>query len=133
MNSAPARPIPALAASCPIPTTTVCPISSNTPSTPTRFNLGPSRYPALSTVEDSNGLEYVALTFTERNDDPNLTYTVQVTSDLTQRADTWHSGSSFTTVVSQTSNGDTTQITVRDNTPLTPPAKRFIRVQVSDN
>jgi kumamolisin len=80
-----------------------------------------------------NGLSYLALTFIERNDNPNLVYAVQVTSDLKQLTDTWHSGSSYTTVVSQVVNGNITQITVRDNTATSSAPQRFIRVQVTEN
>jgi len=89
--------------------------------------------PTLSTVQDDSNNNYVAITYTQLNTDPDLTYTVQVTSDLTQQTDTWHSGSSYTTSVSQVANpgGSTTVVTVRDNTPVTPTTMRFIRVQVS--
>ena len=90
---------------------------------------GTEPLPVLSTVQ-VNGLEYLALTFTERNDDPNLIYTVQVTGDLTQQTDVWNSN---TTVVSQVVNGNTTQMTVRDNTAISPTTKRFIRVQITGN
>jgi len=94
---------------------------------------GTEPLPVYSVVQDGSGNDYVALTFTEINNDPNLTYTVQVTGDLSQQTDQWHSGPAYTTVVSQTVNGNTTQITVRDNTPFTSSTKRFIRVQVSGN
>lgn len=94
------------------------------------LQTGSEPLPVLSTVQVS-GLEYLALTFTALNTDPNLTFTVQVTGDLSQRTDQWHSGASFTTVVSQVVNGNTTQMTVRDNTPISQATKRFIRVQVT--
>ncbi|HEY0257745.1 MAG TPA: hypothetical protein VGC39_09910, partial [Candidatus Methylacidiphilales bacterium] len=79
-----------------------------------------------------NGKSYLALTYTQLNTDPQLTYTVQVTSDLTQQTDQWHSGVPYTTVVSQQVNGNTTQVTVRDNTPISGASKRFIRVNVTE-
>lgn len=93
------------------------------------LQTGTEPLPVLSIVQVS-GLEYLALTFTEIND-TNLTYAVQVTSDLTQHTDQWHSGNSFTTLVSQVVNGNTTQITVRDNTAISQATERFIRVQVT--
>jgi len=96
------------------------------------LQTGTEPLPVLSTVQDSNGQECLAITYTQI-DDPNLTYTVQVTGDLSQHTDTWHSGSSFTTIVSQVVNGNTAQVTVRDNTPVSQVTKRFIRVQVSGN
>jgi sugar lactone lactonase YvrE len=102
------------------------------------FNLDPLQtgtesLPVTSLAQDSNGLQYLALTYTQITTDPNLTYTVQVTGDLTQETDTWHSGASYTTVVSQVPNGNTTQVTVRDNIPISQASKRFIRVEVSGN
>jgi hypothetical protein len=71
------------------------------------------------------------------NTDPNLVYRVQVTGDLTQQTDTWHTVGVFTStssnsnyVVSETANGNTTELTVRDDTAITPTSQRFIRVQV---
>jgi kumamolisin len=86
--------------------------------------------PTFSLVED-NGSEYLAITYTALNTDPNLTFTVQVTSDLAQQTDQWHSGNTYTTVVSQTTSGNVTQYTVRDDTPYTAGTMRFIRLQVS--
>jgi kumamolisin len=93
--------------------------------------------PVLSVVQ-ANGSSYLALTFTMLNNDPNLTFTVQGTSDLSQLTDTWHTVGVFTstssncsTLVSQTVNGNMTTLTVRDNTPFTPTTNRFIHVQVS--
>jgi sugar lactone lactonase YvrE len=88
--------------------------------------------PQPSIVQDSNATEYVAVTYTERNDDSSLTYTVQVTGDLTQQTDQWHSGSSYTTLVSQVVNGNFTQVTVRDNSPISGGVNRFIRVVVGN-
>jgi kumamolisin len=91
---------------------------------------GSNPLPTESMVQ-SSGNSYLAITYTQLNNDPSLTYTVQVTSDLTQQTDQWHSGPAYTTVASQQVNGNTTQVTVRDNTPISQAPKRFIRVQVT--
>jgi kumamolisin len=97
------------------------------------LQTGTEPLPVVSMVQ-SGGQTYLAITYTQLNTDPNLTYTVQVTGDLTQQTDQWHSGSTYTTVVvPPVSTGNTSQVTVRDNTPITPGIKRFIRVQVSGN
>jgi kumamolisin len=91
---------------------------------------GTEPLPVISFVQDGNGLNYLAITYTVINTDPNLTCTVQVTSDLTQQTDQWNSGPAYTTILSQTVNGNTTQYTVRDNTPFSAGVNRFIRLQV---
>lgn len=93
---------------------------------------GSNPLPTESMIQNS-GNSYLALTYTQLNNDPNLTYTVQVTGDLTLQTDQWHSGPSYTTVVSQQTNGNTIQMTVRDNTSMSQASKRFIRVQVNEN
>jgi sugar lactone lactonase YvrE len=97
------------------------------------LQTGTEPLPVVTTVQDSNGLEHLAITYTEINTDPNLTCAVQVTSDLMQVTDQWHSGAIYTTVVSQTVNGGVTQWTVMDNTAISTVSKRFIRLQVSEN
>jgi kumamolisin len=99
------------------------------------LQTGTEPLPVVTTVQDSNGLEHLAITYTEINTDPNLTCTVQVTSDLMQVTDQWHSGSSYTTVVppTPTVNGNVTTWTVMDNTAISTVSKRFIRLQVSEN
>jgi hypothetical protein len=97
------------------------------------LQAGTNPGPTLSTVSDSQGNQYIAITYTQLTGNSGLTYTVQVTSDLTQVTDIWHSGSTYTTVVSQAANGDTEQVTVRDNTPVSSATARFIRLQVSGN
>ncbi len=94
------------------------------------LQVGTNPSPQLSTVPDSNGDEYLAITYTQGTN-PNFTYTVQVTGDLTQQTDQWHSGPSYTTVVVPPSGNGSNQVTVRDNVPLSQGAKRFIRLQVS--
>jgi kumamolisin len=95
------------------------------------LQTGTEPLPTLTTAPDSNGLACLAITYTQLNTDPNLTYTVQVTSDPSGVYDQWHSGASYTTVVSQVGSGDITRVTVRDNVPIAQAVKRFIRVQVS--
>ena len=97
-------------------------------SNPLQTGTEPLPVTSLVTVGDN---QYLAITYTQINTDPGLTYTVQVTSDLTQQTDQWHSGPTYTTVVSQQVNGNTTQVTVRDNTPTSQDSLRFIRVQVT--
>jgi kumamolisin len=94
------------------------------------LQTGTEPLPTVFLMEDG-GLEYLAITYTQLNTDPSLTFTVQVTGDLTQQIDQWHSGPSYTTIVSQVANGSTTQVTVRDNTAISQATKRFIRVQVA--
>jgi len=102
-------------------------------SNPVQSGANPS--PQISVVQDESGNPYLAITYTQINTDPNITYTVQVTSDLTQQADQWHSGPTYTTVVSQqlSSDHNTTQVTVRDNVLMSSVSRRFIRVQVTEN
>ena len=98
----------------------------------------PASLPVLTTVP-VNGQEYLALTVTMLTNDPNLIYTVQVTGDLTQQTDPWRAVGVFTsttsnssTIVSgpQTVSGNTTVLTVRDDTPISTASPRFMRVQV---
>jgi kumamolisin len=97
------------------------------------LQAGTEPLPVVTTVEDSNGKEHLEITYTQINNDPDLTCTVQVTSDLTQATDIWHSGSSYTTVIgTPVVTGTTTQTTVEDNTPATSVTPRFIRIQVND-
>jgi len=95
------------------------------------LQTGSEPLPAVSIVSGTGGNTYLAITYIQINNDPSLTYTVQVTSDLTQQTDQWHSGPSYTTVVSQQVSGNTTQVTVRDNIPISQATKRFIRVEVT--
>ena len=96
------------------------------------LQTGTEPLPVVSTMQVGND-EYLAITYNMLTSAPNLSYTVQVTSDLSGATDSWHSGSSATTVVQQTASGDVTQVIVRDNTPISSVNHRFIRVQVSEN
>jgi hypothetical protein len=100
-------------------------------SNPLQTGTEPLPVASMVTVGDD---EYLAITYTMLNGTPGVTYTVQVTSDLSGVTDQWHSGSTYTTIVQQTDNGNgTSQVTVRDNTPISGLTLRFIRVQVSEN
>ncbi len=80
----------------------------------------------LPTVSIQNG--YLTISFIQRVAPTDLTYTVEVSSDMV----TWNSGSSYTTQVSTISIDAATQrVLVRDNTLTSAAAKRFIRVRVS--
>ncbi len=100
-------------------------------SNPLQSGTNPS--PQVSIIPGPGGKEYLAITYTQINNDPSLTCTVQVTSDVTLQTDQWNSGPTYTTVVSQQVNGNTTQMTVRDNTPVSQASRRFIRMQASEN
>jgi len=86
----------------------------------------------LPTTTTQNG--YLTISFVQRVvqgvPSPDLTYTVQVSSDLIN----WSSGPSATSQVSVTSLTATTQmVTVSDSTQTSPGSPRFIRVSVGSN
>ncbi len=90
-------------------------------SDPTKANL--SQLPAASV---QNG--YLTISLIERVAPTDVTYTVEVSSDMT----TWSSGSGATTQISATAIDSATQrVVVRDNTLTSAATKRFIRVRVS--
>ncbi len=71
---------------------------------------------------------YMTISFVQRVAPTDLTYTVEVSSDMS----TWNSGSSYTTQVSTTAIDAATQrVVVRDNTLVSAATRRFIRVRVS--
>ena len=83
--------------------------------------------PTVPTAEpetQSTSSGYLQLTVPKNPNATDLTYTVQVTSDLINPSSWTANG---TTVVTST----TTQLVVRDNTPVSGTAQRFIRLQVS--
>ena len=95
---------------------------------PLQTGTGP--LPAVTTMIGSDGKEHLSITFNELTNTPSLSYTVQVSSDLV----TWNSGSTYTTVVSQTPDGTSlTRVTVTDNMALSSTGRRFIRIQVGEN
>ena len=69
---------------------------------------------------------YLTLTYTKVKADTDLTYVVEVSSDLL----TWNGGSAYTTDVSTVDQGTTQQVTTRDLTPVTAGARRFMRLRV---
>jgi sugar lactone lactonase YvrE len=98
------------------------------------LQTGTTAAPVVTTIPGSDGQEHLAITFNQLNNAPNLTYTVQVTSDLTGLTDQWHSGPTYTTVVgTQAVNSTVTRVTVIDNAALSTVSRRFIRVQVNEN
>jgi len=73
-----------------------------------------------------SGSNYLTLTYTRPNSTTDITYTVEVSGNLTG----WNSGSSYTLASPPTDNGDgTSTVTVRDLTPKGG-NKRFIRLKV---
>lgn len=78
---------------------------------------------------------YLALTFRRLKSGvtPRPTYRVQVSGDLATWSDNTTAGGPYTTEVSAVSlNSETELVTVRDNTPATAAARRFIRLRVSN-
>lgn len=76
-----------------------------------------------------SGQQYLTLSFTQREDITDISYVVEVSSDLVS----WSSGPTATVTVSSTflGNGMFTTV-VRDLTPITPSNRsRFIRLKVS--
>lgn len=78
--------------------------------------------PTTSTTNSSNQ-NYLTLTVAKNISATDLTYTIEVSSDLIQ----WDSGPDYTTVITNTSSS----LIVRDNIPMTSNARRFIRLKVS--
>jgi fibronectin type 3 domain-containing protein len=90
------------------------------------FNVSPfaNIAGALPAAQVVNG--YLTLTFTERTDSTDVTYTVEVSSDLVN----WSSGPNYTTQISSTPiDADTATVTVSDNVPASP-GPRFMRVNI---
>ena len=89
---------------------------------------GVSGLPVRSIVNIS-GTYYLKLTYTKVIGSIDLTYTVEVSSDL----QTWNSGSSYTATLSVSPNldGVTQTITEQSLVPLSGASKKFIRLQVS--
>ncbi|MEO7101303.1 MAG: M6 family metalloprotease domain-containing protein [Luteolibacter sp.] len=79
--------------------------------------------PALTSVEVINGQKYLSLTVTKPAGTNSLVRTVEVSSNLLD----WYSGENHTTTLL---DNDTT-LKVRDNTPTTPEAKRYIQLKVT--
>jgi hypothetical protein len=96
-----------------------------------------SQYMPVAQVQNNAGSNYLSVAFSRRLAATNLTYTVEVSDNLTQ----WLTGSSYsaigstpnTVLTSEVShNGTNTQrIVVRENNPVTTGTNRFMRVRVS--
>jgi hypothetical protein len=72
----------------------------------------------------TGGKTYLSLSFTDLSALTDITYTVQVSSDLK----TWFSGSQYTV---RTDNGTTNTVTYRDLTAIQGTPRRFIRLSVT--
>ncbi len=92
------------------------------PRTPGRAGL-----PVLSRTT-LTGASYLTLAYTKVKADTDLTYVVEVSSDLLN----WNSGSAYTTDVSTVDGGTIQQVTTRDLTPITATTpRRFMRLRVT--
>jgi endonuclease/exonuclease/phosphatase family metal-dependent hydrolase len=82
--------------------------------------------PGKITIGSTN---YMTLTYTKPKVSSDLTYAVQVSSNLS----TWFSGSTYTTTVSVTDNpgGITQTVVVRDRTPMANQTSRFMKLGVT--
>ena len=69
-----------------------------------------------------SGHDYLTLNVPWNSSATDVTFAVEVSDDLI----TWNSGPAYTTVVSSGPN-----LVVRDNTPMTAAAKRFMRLRVT--
>ncbi len=79
--------------------------------------------PAVVALEVIDGKKYLSLTVTKPPGTGGLVRTVEVSSNLLD----WYSGKRHTTVLLN----DATTLKVRDNTPTSPGAKRYIHVKVT--
>ena len=93
------------------------------------FNLNPNLHNNQSVLpQTSVSGGYLSLTYTSNSTASDLTYTVEVSSDL----QTWKSGIGYTSPpLILSDNGITQQIQVSDLTPSTIENKRFIRLRVT--
>ncbi len=81
--------------------------------------------PKMETAGDDGG-PYLALSYTELADAPDVTYIVEVGGNLGE----WFFGPEHTTTVSSTPHGETRTVVVRDNIPIHASDRRFIRLKV---
>ncbi len=89
-------------------------------------NDGASLVTVLPAVVSAGGSEFLAVTYTERTDDPGLTYSPEVSEDLAN----WSGGQ--TVGMASTDHGDGTRtVTVRDTTPVDPTRPRHLRVRAN--
>ena len=93
------------------------------------FNLNPTVDNSSTVLPQISGTSgYLILTYSANPTATDLTYTVEVSSDL----QTWNSGTGYTSMpVILSNNGITQQIQVSDLTPITSENKRFIRLRVT--
>ncbi len=82
------------------------------------------RTPEVNPVTADTSTGYLRLTVPRNANATDITYSVQVTSDLTNPA-------SWTTNGTTTTQSSSTTLQVQDNTPVSGTAKRFIRLQIS--
>lgn len=99
-----------------------------------KYALGiPPRQPGVAgmptgDVEDYGANDYLTLVYTRDKSAQGLTYTVEVSGDLT----TWQSGPTFTTEISRIALPNNREaVTVRDNVSTTTGQRRYIRLKVS--
>lgn len=92
-------------------------LSPLTPATPAQLPSGD--------IQSSGGQNYLTLTINRTAVPPDVTYTVQVSSNLLTG---WVSGPPYTVTLTNTA----TQLVVRDNIPVPSATARFIRLVVSD-
>jgi hypothetical protein len=101
---------------------------------PNQLEYGFGQSPTLTSANAAPVLSIqsgaLALTYTRRNDVTDLTYAVEVSSDLT----TWVTGDANTQEIAVTPlDGLRDQVTVKDRTLLGPGVRRFMRVRVLQN
>jgi hypothetical protein len=90
---------------------------------------GVSGLPTPGTMTAADNMQYLTLTYKEVISATDLSYVVEVGSDLAS----WNFGSAFTEVVSSTNdpNGITRTVVVRDLTPMTSGSHHFMRLLVT--
>jgi hypothetical protein len=86
----------------------------------------PDAVPVASIVQ-SGPDQFLAISYTQPNAVTDLNYFVEVSGDL----QTWNSGGTFTTLVSDTDLDGSHRFTYRDNAPQATNPQRFIRVRVT--
>ena len=84
----------------------------------------PAQLPSGS-IQSSGGTEYLTLTVNRAAEPPDVTYIVEVSSNL---LDGWVSGPPNTATLTNIA----TQLVVRDNTPVPTATTRFIRLRVTN-
>ncbi len=84
--------------------------------------------PATMATVSINGQNYLSLSYERFKDATDIRCLVEVSSDML----IWHSGQPATRQVSIIDHGDTETVTVRDATPFSSAAQRFIRLKVEE-